>query len=154
MVGRNMVGPLVDRLAALSPDMVIHSDMARTRAIAEPLAQRLGIASISAPLWRERDFGAWEGKSWHAIYRMTGNAMDGMIDDPCHFRPGGGETSAELVSRIVKATSALPAVRQVVVVTHGGPIAARRMIASGMDYAALPQYIIPLGSICSLDMSR
>ena len=29
-------------------------------------------------------------RSWAAIYRETGNAMDGMIDDPEGFRPGAG----------------------------------------------------------------
>lgn len=63
--------------------------MKRTRAIAAPLGEKLGIVPLAEPLWRERDFGSWEGQSWNAIYRATGNAMDGMIDAPETFRPGG-----------------------------------------------------------------
>jgi broad specificity phosphatase PhoE len=121
--GAAMVGPLVDQLAVLDPAVVIHSDMRRTRAVAEPLVLLLGRDSIASPLWRERDFGAWEGTSWHRIYRETGNAMDGMTDDPHRFRPGGGETTAELAARIAQAISKLPDAERIVVITHGGPIA-------------------------------
>jgi len=147
--GRAMIGPMVEKLAALRPDAVIHSDMTRTRAVAEPLARQLGLVAIAEPLWRERDFGEWEGKRWNAIYRMTGNAMDGMIDDPHHFRPGGGETTGEMVSRVKLASTLLPNLASVLVVSHGGAIACHRMIAGGMDYANLPSLIVKHGELCS-----
>ena len=106
--GQKMVAPLVDQLVALKPDIIIHSDMVRTRAIATLLADRLGLVSTAESLWRERYFGAWEGTTWNAIYRATGNAMDGMIDAPDRFRPGGGETTAELMMRVQKAMDTLP----------------------------------------------
>lgn len=125
--GRAMVAPLVDRLAALGPDLIIDSDMQRTRAIALPLGEKLGIAPIAEPLWRERDFGSWEGQSWNAIYRATGNAMDGMIDAPDTFRPGGnGETTRQLFDRATAALASVPRVGRVIIITHGGPIACAR----------------------------
>jgi broad specificity phosphatase PhoE len=144
--GRAMVAPLIDTLAALKPDVIIHSDMARTRAIAEPLARLLGVECSAQPLWRERHFGSWEGQSWDAIYRVTGNAMDGMLSDPAGFRPGDdGETTAELVRRTLAAMRALAPGKRTLVVTHGGPIAAARMLADRLDFGDLPKLIIPTG---------
>ena len=148
--GQAMVAPLVDQLAALGPGAIIHSDMKRTRALALPLAQRIGITPIAAPLWRERNFGNWEGQSWYAIYRETGNAMDGMIDDPEYFKPGGGETTADLSKRIEQAVASLPDVQSVAIITHGGPIACFRAARAGATLHQLAAFIPPTGSIVTL----
>lgn len=72
----------------------------------------------------ERDFGRWEGQAWDAIWRAEGNAMDGMIDAPDTFRPGGGETTNELAARVLDWWRSLPADAAVLAVAHGGPIGA------------------------------
>lgn len=148
--GRAMVAPLVEQLSALKPDVIIHSDLARTRAIAEPLARHLGMICIAEPLWRERDFGTWEGQTWAAIYRATGDAMDGMIDDPDHFRPGGGETTREMATRIETALQNLPDAKCTVIVTHGGPIACAKALQAGSALQHLASLIPPAGSVTPL----
>ncbi len=146
--GQGMISPLVEELIGLKPEVILHSDMARTRAIAIPLAGRLGLSAQREPLWRERNFGAWEGKSWHRIYRETGNAMDGMINDPDSFRPGGnGETTSELVVRITKALKAAPMAGRVAVISHGGPIAAAQLIGAGSAIKSIHTLISATGSI-------
>ena len=149
--GRALVAPLVDRLELLRPDHILHSDMTRTRAVAEPLARRLGIAARPSPLWRERDFGSWETRAWNAIHRATGDAMDGMVDAPATFRPGGdGETTRQLVGRIEAAMDQLPRSGTIVIVTHGGPIAAARMLAERRTWSDLPDLVIEAGSLHTL----
>lgn len=148
--GQAMIAVLVDELVALKPDVVLHSDMKRTRALALPLADRLGVVSITAPLWRERDFGDWEGQSWNAIYRKTGNAMDGMIDAPDDFRPGGGETTGELSERIKMAVHALPGTRSVIIITHGGPIACVCAARAGAKLQQLAAFVPPTASIITV----
>lgn len=149
--GQAMVAPLIDRLIALQPGAVIHSDMKRTRAIALPLAEKLGVAPIADPLWRERDFGSWEGLSWIAIYRATGNAMDGMIDAPDTFRPGGnGETTRQLFDRIRAALVAAPRKGVVVIITHGGPITCARAAQFQNEIALLPNLVPPPASVTVL----
>jgi broad specificity phosphatase PhoE len=122
---------LVDRLAGERFDAIIYSGAKRTRAVAEPLAMRLGLTAVCDPRWSERDFGDWEGLSWEAIYQATGSAMDGMIDDPGGFRPGGGETTFDMRDRVLAGFGALPEGR-CLVVTHGGPIAAVRGVVAGL----------------------
>lgn len=126
-------------LAEWQPEIVLHSGLRRTRHLALLVAAAAGVGSRSEPQWGERDFGTWEGMSWAAIHRATGDAMDGMIDAPDSFRPGGGETTSDLADRAATALAGLPAGR-VVVVTHGGPIAAlrgRRLGLAARDWLAL-----------------
>ena len=143
--GKAMAGSLVDQLEALKPNMIVHSDLARTRAIAEHVAMRLGLNCVADPLWRERDFGDWEGQTWNAIYRATGNAMDGMIDDPEHFRPGGGETTRELIVRIQRALALLPSAQRIAVISHGGAIACAKLILDDLPVISLAANIPALG---------
>jgi broad specificity phosphatase PhoE len=115
--------PLAVALAAERPNWVVHSDRIRARRLAEAVAKAAACPLLPDHRWQERDFGSWEGLSWNAIYRATGNAMDGMIEAPDTYRPGGGETTFEMASRALEAFSALPK-GSGIVVTHGGPIAA------------------------------
>ena len=137
-------------LAAWRPDVVIHSDLRRTRDLARLVAGIANVEAISDSGWRERDFGHWEGKSWSAIYRKTGNAMDGMIDAPDTFRPGGGETTGELADRVIAAFACLPAGR-VAVVSHGGPIAALRGRQGQLAISTWPTLIPAYGEAWELD---
>lgn len=151
--GQAMVRALIDDLAALRPDAVVHSDMRRTRALALPLARRLGTAPMALPLWRERDFGAWEGQTWDAIYRATGNQMDGMIDDPHGFRPGEtGETTGELVARAAQGLAQLPRAARIVLITHGGPLAAARMLLTGGEIGELAALIPAQGTWTEMEV--
>lgn len=141
---------LARELAELRPDVVIHSGLKRARILAERIAALADVPLIDDVRWQERDFGAWEGQSWTAIYRATGSAMDGMIDAPATFRPGGGETTDELAARAAAALAACPPGR-VIVVSHGGPIAALLGTAQGLpprDWLAL---VPPLGGDVALE---
>lgn len=148
--GARLAKGLVSKLVQLSPDAIVHSDMRRTRGIAEHVAIILSIEVHADSRWRERHFGSWEGCSWNAIYRETGNAMDGMLDDPYEFRPGGGETTAELAARSLIAWRDLPADQNIAVITHGGPIAAIRAQQKDVSLRSLASYIPPLNSISEI----
>jgi broad specificity phosphatase PhoE len=150
--GRAKLPGMVQRLSLLEPDVIIHSGLSRTRQVAEALARQLKLDTIAEPLWRERDFGAWEGQSWNVIYRITGNAMDGMITDPAGFRPGGtGETTAEMVRRTLAAMHQIPLGKRVAVISHGGPIAAARMLTDRMGFDDLSSLIIPTANYIRID---
>ena len=148
--GAAMARGLVSALAAEAFDLVVHSGLIRTRRLAEAVARATGAQPIADPRWTERDFGDWEGRRWDAIWRETGNAMDGMIADPAGFRPGGGETTAALAARAWSAWEDLPSDGHILVVAHGGPIAVVRMRLAGADYPALVGFIPSPGEIVRL----
>jgi broad specificity phosphatase PhoE len=143
---------LAPELAARSPQIIVHSGLRRARILAEAVATLAGAPALTDPQWKERDFGHWEGQSWDAIYRATGNAMDGMIDAPGHFRPGDGETTMDLAHRSLAAFDALPASR-VLVVTHGGPIAAILGMRQGLAARDWPALVPPPGGSIGIDRS-
>lgn len=127
-------------------DAIVHSGLRRAATLAGWLGARLGIDPATDPDWRERDFGAWEGRSWDAIWRAAGAAMDGMLTAPDSFRPGGGETTREMADRAMRAWSRLPEGR-VVVVAHGGPIAAIRLLQARATIGDIAAYIPAPGSV-------
>lgn len=149
--GRRYACHVAARIATEPVTALIHSGLRRARFLAAWVSSMKGIVPIVDPRWRERNFGAWEGKSWQTIWRETGNAMDGMFKDPAGYRPGGGETTAELASRTREAWDALPPGHGViVVVTHSGPIAALRTMLAGAPLSEIVNYTVHTGAIVSL----
>lgn len=138
---------LATTLAALPLTAIVHSGLIRTRMLAERIARTTGLTPTIDPRWRERDFGSWEGRSWHAVWRETGSAMDGMMTDPAGFRPGGGETGQELADRAAQALAALPAHGTILVLTHGGPIASLRARSAGRPLTEAAAFIPPPGTV-------
>lgn len=147
--GRRIVAGIVDTIIDFVPDVVVHSGMMRTRAVADR------ISTVVPPTvdtrWRERDFGIWEGRSWNAIYRESGSLMDSMLTHPDDFRPGGGETTAELVARSHCAWDSLPPTGTIVVVTHGGPIAAILALRAGAPVRDIARFIPAAGYTTFID---
>lgn len=129
---------------------LIHSGLRRAAFLADRLAELKHITPTIEPRWQERDFATWEGRTWHAIWRETRNEMDRMLSHPDHYRPGGGETTAELAERSVAAWHALPLSGLAVVVTHGGPIAAVRAMLAKAPMRDLASFTISKSSIVTL----
>lgn len=147
--GRAMAAGIVGRLAD-RVDLVVHSGARRASALAVAIAHCHGCPIGTDPDWLERDFGTWEGRTWNAIWRETGDLMDSMVTDPERFRPGGGETGLQLSVRATAAWLALPCTGNVVVVTHGGPIAAVRTALAGAPLGRMSEFIPALGEIVRL----
>ena len=133
---------------------VFHSGLRRASHLAELIADTAGLEPRADERWRERDFGSWEARSWNSIWRESGNAMDRMLTDPAKFRPGGGETTAELFARSVRASRAVPREGLVIVVTHGGPIACVRCHLANAGLPQLAKFRIEEGETIEFPQSR
>jgi alpha-ribazole phosphatase len=145
--GQQHAAELAAKLAGQCVTALIHSGLKRASYLAHSLGNRTGIEPVADPRWQERNFGTWEGRGWHSIWKETGNAMDGMFTDPQTYRPGGGETTAEVAERSVAAWNALPREGVVVVVSHGGPIAAVRTMLASAPITQILDYRVDIGSI-------
>jgi alpha-ribazole phosphatase len=149
-IGRQQAAELATKLAAQPITALVHSGLERTAYLARWLGNMKGVAPTFDARWQERNFGSWEGRGWHSIWKETGDAMDGMFTDPAGYRPGGGETTAELVERSTEAWQALPQHGVVVVVSHGGPIAAIRTVLAGVPLTDILNYRVSTGSVTAL----
>jgi alpha-ribazole phosphatase len=148
--GRLQAAQLAAKLADEPITTLVHSGLRRATDLAHWLANLRGLVPLADTRWQERNFGTWEGRSWQAIYKETGNAMDGMLTDPRGYRPGGGETTAELADRSHAAWEALPQEGIIVVISHGGPIAAVSAMLAGAPLTDILDYRVGTGSITKL----
>jgi broad specificity phosphatase PhoE len=148
--GRLQAAELASKLAEQPITTILHSGLQRAAYLARRLADLKRLVPIADARWQERQFGSWEGRSWKAIYQDTGSAMDGMLTDPHHYRPGGGETTAELSARVLAAWHVLPPNGVTVVVTHGGPIAALRASLAEAPITDILRYRVPTGDVVTL----
>ncbi|MEM7586245.1 MAG: histidine phosphatase family protein [Acidobacteriota bacterium] len=142
---------LANDLAAISePLLVMASDLKRARILGEAIARRSGSNLVLCPELRERDFGVWEGRSWDDIYAETGDAMNGMLDEPDSWRPAGGETTYEVRDRVLTWYRGLPADSLTVAASHGGPIATLRGVLAGLPVHDWPRLIPAWGETVRL----
>ena len=148
--GSAMARTLTAVLAGYGITGVVHSDLRRTRPLAQAIAAANGCPAVADTRWRERDFGAWEGRRWTAIWRETGDEMDRMMTDPATFRPGGGETGTALTARVVAAWDDLPHEGLTLVVAHGGPFAAMRTRLAGDPPERMVAHIPACGEVVEI----
>jgi broad specificity phosphatase PhoE len=148
--GRMQAAELASQLATRPVTTLVHSGLKRASYLARWLATLKNLTPVADTRWQERNFGMWEGRGWHTIWKETGNAMDGMFVDPHQYRPGGGETTAELLARAAAAWEALPREGLIVVISHGGPIAAIRTLHAGVPLTDIVNYRVATGSIIEM----
>ena len=111
---------LLAGLVGFAPTAVLTSPALRCRALAGAVAERQGLQAEPDDRLHELDFGLWEGKPWDSVPRAE---LDRWAAAPLTFRAPGGESGAELVARVSGFAARLLAEgRDVVVVSHGGPL--------------------------------
>jgi alpha-ribazole phosphatase len=129
------------------PDVLYSSGLVRCQSLAGAVAERCGLEVVIDSRLRERHFGEWELQRWDDIYSATGDAMLGMLTDPAGWRPPGGETTFELRDRVLSWYAELPPVGTILVVTHGGPIAALLGTLRRLPVGDWPKLIPPPGAV-------
>ncbi len=149
--GQQRACELASHLAREPITAVVHSGWKRAAFLASRIALLKSVEPLADSRWRERDFGTWEGRSWNAIWRATGNAMDGLFTQPDTYRPGGGETTAELAERSMAAWHSLPERGVIAVISHGGPIAAVRTTLASAPLTEIVHYTVSTGSVVSCE---
>jgi alpha-ribazole phosphatase len=119
--------------AALPSDVPLYSSPLQRCAV---LARAFGRpVRIDARL-AELDFGRWEMQQWDAIAR---GEIDAWAANVAGYRPGGGESVADMAARINGFYTDLAAagVQEAVVICHAGAIRLLTARAAGMDVATM-----------------
>jgi broad specificity phosphatase PhoE len=123
--GRLQAERLAEALVDEQVDVVVTSDLARTRETAELVARRLGLALHAEPGLRELDAGTWSGSSRAEIERRDGTLLADFDTGDPEVRAGGGECRREVAHRARRALAAWSrrhAGARLAVVTHSGVI--------------------------------
>jgi glucosyl-3-phosphoglycerate phosphatase len=130
--GREQARDAARLLAALNPDLLVSSDLQRTRDTMAALATLTGLDASLDPRLRETYAGEWQGCTGAEIAaRWPEDYVAWRAGDPL-LRVGGGETRQEVAARMAEAVrdivDKLPDSGLAVLTTHGG--AARLGIAA------------------------
>jgi len=124
-VGREQAESAALRLAALQPYRILCSDLQRARHTAEALGRVAGVEVEPDERFREMNFGAREGLTWHESFEQFPDGMRAWIQGDETQIPDS-ETHAQAGERFAvalhDALGSLPDDETLVVVAHGAVI--------------------------------
>jgi broad specificity phosphatase PhoE len=128
-VGRSQATLAARILAAVSPAVIVSSDLSRAVETAAALSAVTGVTVRTDERLRETYGGAWQGRTIDEIRATDAQAYDlWRADTAIDVRAGGGESRSQLAERAVPAIedalALAPAGATVVVVSHGGTVRA------------------------------
>lgn len=121
-VGLRQAGCLAEALRDRPLDLILSSDLQRSKKTAEVVAEALGVALEATPLLRERSFGAWEGMPYAEIGRLSGKAVaEQGLSSLYEACPEGGESLQMTWDRVKAIKERLTEMSEnTLVVGHGG----------------------------------
>ena len=143
-----------ERLADSEARFLVSSDLSRAIATAACVGEQLGLSVITSELWRERNFGKWEGLTRAEIEDKYPNEWRQYREDPHGTGPPDGETLGQLHERAVLAMEWV--LREYpdetgIVVTHGGLL---RTLLGWITGEKRPDFHLDNGGITLLDNSE
>ena len=111
------------RLVEFPITAVYCSDLLRTIKGAEILAGSKNLPVHCRPALREKNFGAWEGLTYHEVAAKFPQDWEAWLADPAGTRPLGGETFYEVKQRVLQELHLIlkdHGGQEVVILSHGG----------------------------------
>ena len=144
---------LAARLASESIGLIYSSDSNRALQTAAEIAAHHGRQVCADPRLREMDFGVWEGLTYSEIGERYPQALARWEGDPFATAPPGGESLAQLATRV---GDVLDDIRKpgeaetVLVVSHGGPLRVVLCLALGLAPADHWRFRLDPGSVSEL----
>jgi len=150
--GHTQAEAVGERLAGLkSVDAVYASPLERTRQTATPIAKRRGLKVVVERGLLECDFGDWTGRNLKDLMKLP--EWSTVQRYPSGFRFPGGESFAEMSTRITGAIAKLVALHPggtVVAVSHADPIKAAVAAALGTHLDLFQRIVISPCSVTTI----
>ncbi|MGR5263606.1 histidine phosphatase family protein [Photobacterium damselae] len=109
-------------------DVIVTSPLQRCATFAHHIAQQFNLEVVEEPLWKEMNFGEWDGLEQQQLWQDIGPTIDSYWRDPWQLTEQGealhkGETLEHFDARILQAWQTLVtqyAGKKILVVTHAG----------------------------------
>ena len=115
---------LANEIKKIKPDVLISSPLHRTRQTAEAISKSTGLKIEFDDMWKECDFGVWDGLSIEEVKSAYPDEY-AMWVSTSSFAPPGGESYDSAMARAVQGLHEISAEysnKKVCVVTHNGII--------------------------------
>jgi alpha-ribazole phosphatase len=138
---------------------VVASNLQRARRPAEEAAVANGARLVIDNAWAELDFGAWDGRLRSEIEtdEAAREALAQFHRDPQACPPPGGESSAQLTSRVAGAIGRLEretGTGDTLVIAHAGSIRAALALILNLPLASLWAIRLDYGARLLVDFGR
>ena len=132
--GYRQIQTLAERFHDIHIDAVYSSDLRRTIATAEAIANSRGLVIHTTPVLRELQMGAWEDRAWGDLEYENPGQMYNFNSDPEKWTITEAESFASLASRMTAAIEDIAREndgKSVAVVSHGMAIRTLFCVLSG-----------------------
>ncbi len=146
--GRGQAYAVAALVAALEPDLLVSSDLARAMQTAEIVGETLGRAPIADARFRERGLGHWEGLTRDEVERDYPDEYADWLGGRDVSRRGG-ETREQVAARALAAFDELTDVPMLVIVTHSATAMALTNALLG-----IAQHVHPLAPLANCHWSE
>ena len=145
-LGQQQAAMLAQRLAGDAPDVLVSSDLLRTRETSAHLARAWSRTALLDAGLREQHFGLFEGLDVPTIKAQHADLWQHWLEHRADFALPGGESLMQFHHRVLGAVKALAehhAGRRLAIVTHGGVLDMLWRSAHGLPIAGLRSCDIP-----------
>jgi probable phosphomutase (TIGR03848 family) len=152
--GREQAKTLGERLAGLPVAVVYASPIERTTQTAEAVAQHHGLTVQALPGVIEADYGEWTGGKLSELAKT--DLWKTVQRAPSRARFPGGESLAEMQSRMVTALEAVVAEHPgelIVVVSHADPIKAAIAHYTGVHLDLFQRIVVSPASVTVFELT-
>jgi broad specificity phosphatase PhoE len=146
-LGRRQAEQVAEALAGARAQFLVSSDLMRAKDTAAIIGESLKLAVVTSSLWRERDYGRWEGLTRPQIQELHPEEWRQYRSNPASAAPLGGETLTELKARAIQAVAWVLGKYQGqsgVIVSHGGLL---RALLAWIANQERPQFHLDNGGI-------
>ncbi len=146
-LGRRQAEQVAEALAGARAQFLVSSDLMRAKDTAAIIGESLKLAVVTSSLWRERDYGRWEGLTRPEIQELHPEEWRQYRSNPASAAPLGGETLTELKARAIQAVAWVLGKYQGqsgVIVSHGGLL---RALLAWIANQERPQFHLDNGGI-------
>lgn len=141
-------------MAKIKPEILIASPLRRTTETAEVIAKTLNLEIDFDPIWRECNFGVWDGMTVAEVKEKYPKEY-AMWVSTSSYAPPGGESYGEAMARAVHGLTSIAAeypAKKVCVVTHNGMIKTALAAAIKAEPSAIFNLDVSPGSISSISI--
>ena len=152
--GKDEAEAAARELVKIKPEILIASPLRRTAQTAEKISKALSLEIGFDPIWRECNFGIWDGMTVAEVKEKYPKDY-AMWVSTSSYAPPGGESYDEAMARAVHGLTSIAAEfpgKKVCVVTHNGMIKTALAAAIKAEPSAIFNLDVSPGSISSISI--
>ena len=146
-------------VAEQKPQIIVRGKAVRVAQSAAPLEEITGLTASTVDGFEEWHVGNWEGRTYLDIKKNDPDQYHSWCADPIENAPPGGESIAQLCSRIGASLKGLAEHeafegKTIAMVTHSGIIRSILVHALEMPVRNFWRLSVPTGSVTRVDISK